>query len=639
MAATTSTSNTIPQEWLCPITYQIMTDPVIAPDGRTYERANIEEWLRIHGTSPFTRERVNVDQLIPNIAIRDIIQSGIGGGVHVETNPIMIPTHKVDPSKTIYCLIDRSGSMGIFIDTPGYESDGFNRLDLVKHSVRTIIHSLTPDYSLGIVSFDIRAKMEMEPVLMNGMGKAQAVHSMENIECGSTTNIWDGIRMIMNRHTSGDTPTILLFTDGESNVDPPRGIVPTLEREISRTGISPTIHTLGFGYDINSSILHDIGSKTGGLFGFIPDCTMIGSVFVNILAHVMSGGRGSESVQWPDLVEYLRRVSSSDYVYDNQDQQKHEIGVLLDKLILAHKSDERLKNVCDDIHNESEDKGQIEKAVSKSEWFKKWGQHYLRSLHLAHKNGVCINFKDASLQDYKTPEFTECQERIEDTFINLPSPIPSNTRIRSAITNGQQIATPMSVYYNASSGCFTGDTLVRVCNNYSYKLADDEPHKYRTIRDLRVGDWVVSANNESAQIRYIIKFVNHTSEVVRLSEALTISAYHPVRRYRGVAYGTHIKWEFPRDIAGGYQETHDLYNLVLERGGTIYTPTHECVVFGHNIHTDEVVSHNYFGTNAIVNDIADEDEKQGREGVIVVDRLQEIRDPIDGKVVKYIFNQ
>lgn len=636
-----TTSDTIPQEWLCPITYQIMTDPVIAPDGRTYERVNIEEWLRINGTSPFTRERVNIDQLIPNLALRDIIQSGIGGdeSSSVETNPVIVQTHKPDPTKTIYCLIDRSGSMGLFIDTPGYESDGFNRLDLIKHAVRTIIHSLTPDYSLGIVSFSQSARMDMEAVLMNNTGKARAIHIIESIKHTSTTNIWDGIRMIMNKHARGDTPTILLFTDGESNVDPPRGIVLTLEREISRTGINPTIHTLGFGYDINSSVLHDIGSKTGGLFGFIPDCTMIGSVFVNVLAHVMSGGSGSESVQWPELVDYLRNVSSPEFVYDTPDHHLHDTGVLLDRLLLSYDNDSRLRNVCEDIQSESEDKGQIEKAMSKPEWFKKWGQHYLRSLHLAHKNGVCINFKDSSLQDYKTTDFAEWQERIEDIFINLPSPIPSNTRVRSAITSGHQMATPMSVYYNESSGCFTGDTLVRVCDNHSYKIPNDESHKYCTIQDLRVGDWVVSANNESAQIRYITKFVNHTSKIVRLSHGLTISAYHPVRRYMGILNRSIVNWEFPRDIAGSYQETHDLYNLVLSRGGTIYTPSHECVVFGHGIHTDEVVSHDYFGTNAIVSDIAEEDEKQGGSGFIVVDRLQEIRDPVDGKVIKYVFNQ
>lgn len=616
----------VPQEWLCPITYEIMEDPVICPDGRSYERSNIIEWLRVHGTSPFTRESVSIDQLIPNLTLRDLIHKRNVKSEHKE------------PTKTIYCLIDRSGSMGMMIHTPGYENDGFNRLDLVKHSVRTIIHSLTPDYSLGIVSFSESARLDMEPMCMNGIGKARATHIMERITQSSTTNIWDGIRLIMSKHSRGDSPTIFLFTDGESNIDPPRGILPTLTREITRTGVNPTIYTLGFGYDINSAILHDIGSITGGLFGFIPDCTMIGSVFVNLLAHSMSGS-GGESTRWPELVSYIARVTNTNYTYTSEHTEKQKIMELLDRLVLTYENDSYLRNVCEDLQHESPDKGQIGKAVSNPRWFKSWGIHYLRSLHLAHSKCACINFKDSSLQDYKTPGFTKYQDRIEDVFVNLPSPIPSNLHIRNAILTGSQAPTPMSVYYNASSGCFTGSTLIRVCDARSYKIPDDEPHRYRPIRDLRVGDWVVSANQESAKIRFITRFVNHKSHITQLSNTLTISAYHPVRRYMALPYGYTPEWEFPCDIAGASIETHDLYNLVLENGSVIYTPSHECVVFGHGLFTNDIVSHDYFGTNAIVDDIAEENEKQGGNGFVIVHRLQEIRDSTTGKVIKYVFNQ
>jgi len=33
-----------------------MTDPVIFPDGYTYERSAIEEWLKKHANSPYTRQ-------------------------------------------------------------------------------------------------------------------------------------------------------------------------------------------------------------------------------------------------------------------------------------------------------------------------------------------------------------------------------------------------------------------------------------------------------------------------------------------------------------------------------------------------------------------------------------------------------
>ena len=33
---------------LCPITYEIMEDPVIAYDGHSYERKAIKEWYRLN---------------------------------------------------------------------------------------------------------------------------------------------------------------------------------------------------------------------------------------------------------------------------------------------------------------------------------------------------------------------------------------------------------------------------------------------------------------------------------------------------------------------------------------------------------------------------------------------------------------
>jgi hypothetical protein len=45
MADTTS-------NFLCSITHQLMTDPVTDPDGNSYERSAIENWLKEHSTSP-----------------------------------------------------------------------------------------------------------------------------------------------------------------------------------------------------------------------------------------------------------------------------------------------------------------------------------------------------------------------------------------------------------------------------------------------------------------------------------------------------------------------------------------------------------------------------------------------------------
>eukprot|EP00210_Caulerpa_lentillifera_P006948 g6643.t1 len=57
----------------CPITLEVMRDPVIASDGHTYEREAIERWLRCKTGSPVTRQPLSSSMLIPNIAMKYII--------------------------------------------------------------------------------------------------------------------------------------------------------------------------------------------------------------------------------------------------------------------------------------------------------------------------------------------------------------------------------------------------------------------------------------------------------------------------------------------------------------------------------------------------------------------------------------
>ena len=58
----------------CPITHNIMNDPVICSDGQTYERSAIQTWLASNNTSPYTGAKLDNKVLIPNIALRQAIE-------------------------------------------------------------------------------------------------------------------------------------------------------------------------------------------------------------------------------------------------------------------------------------------------------------------------------------------------------------------------------------------------------------------------------------------------------------------------------------------------------------------------------------------------------------------------------------
>ena len=65
----------IPEDFLCPITFEIMEDPVICCDGHSYERAAIERWLTNHNTSPKTNAILQHHNVTANIALRGAIGS------------------------------------------------------------------------------------------------------------------------------------------------------------------------------------------------------------------------------------------------------------------------------------------------------------------------------------------------------------------------------------------------------------------------------------------------------------------------------------------------------------------------------------------------------------------------------------
>jgi STIP1 family protein 1 len=64
-------------DYLCgKISFEIMHDPVITPSGITYDKKDIEEHLqRVGHFDPVTRTPLTSEQLIPNLAMKEVIDS------------------------------------------------------------------------------------------------------------------------------------------------------------------------------------------------------------------------------------------------------------------------------------------------------------------------------------------------------------------------------------------------------------------------------------------------------------------------------------------------------------------------------------------------------------------------------------
>ena len=63
----------MPAQYRCPISQELMEDPVATSDGHTYERREIFRWLCTHNTSPLTGATLPNKALTPAIALRQLI--------------------------------------------------------------------------------------------------------------------------------------------------------------------------------------------------------------------------------------------------------------------------------------------------------------------------------------------------------------------------------------------------------------------------------------------------------------------------------------------------------------------------------------------------------------------------------------
>ena len=65
----------VPPDFYCPITGELMNEPVSDPEGHTYEKNEILRWLSTNPISPLTRTPLNSSQLTDNIAMKRSIES------------------------------------------------------------------------------------------------------------------------------------------------------------------------------------------------------------------------------------------------------------------------------------------------------------------------------------------------------------------------------------------------------------------------------------------------------------------------------------------------------------------------------------------------------------------------------------
>lgn len=660
-------TNNIPQEFICPITLSIMDNPVICDDGYTYEREAI---IRLpNSLSPMTRQPINKTNLIPNRAIKDAIERyKLGTGLNIQSqsqsqltsNPQLIlqlsnisgivrspwndklyhikyksrdsDYNDTRYSTTLIAVLDTSGSMGesCSIGT-GAEDDGFTRLNLLQHSMNTVIEMLEPGDELVLIQFNSTSQYIFNETI-NQVNKPRAKSIIDSLVPGGGTYIWNGLRQAYESalRASNTNVHIMLLTDGQASDTPydelKRYLRITRPEEQNEILKNVKLTTFGFSYDINSKILFDMAEYAGGGFSFIPDASMVGTTFCNYLGNILSPDLFVAQIEQIDssaltdfeqitqfesieddikyeLIRYhtyleLKNIceaaGSGRIINSGAKTQLEQFGLWIKNLILATSQQSNyfnlLTNLLKDWESVNENEAQISKAISRADWFRKWGYHYLLSLSLGHMTRQSHNFKDQGVQLYGSNMFNQIKEHAYQVFSTIQPPRPSRRT--------QVVRTSMSHYVDNNSGCFAPQCKI--------KLVDGSliPLNKLTGKELVFQGMGV----DGAKIKYIVQTeIREGKKTMCKIGDLIISEYHPISIFDA---SNTDNWVFPINIKTPKEYNMDcMYNIVLESGYWVEIEGIRCVSLGHQLTefdtSNKILEHDYFGTSKVIEDLED----------------------------------
>lgn len=321
-------SNAILETITCPITQCVMRDPVQGCDGHTYERSAIMSALAIKQESPMTRQRMTINDLKPNVALRFLCDNynvwiGASPVTSPVTSPVLTPEKKLTLDHTmtsnstisnkllltfdvngesnnhlsqdIVLVIDRSGSMQSQVEAKDVNGqnleNGLSIQDIVNHSAKTIVQTLDPQSRICIIKFDNNIDVVTPLMCATDANKVQIMASINTIKPGGQTNIWGALeralQILEGRDDKSRNSAILMLTDGIPNVSPAHGEVETLKRLRKTKNFTCPIYTFGFGYNLQTTLLYDLAKYSNGGNAHIPDGNMIATVFCNFIATIL----------------------------------------------------------------------------------------------------------------------------------------------------------------------------------------------------------------------------------------------------------------------------------------------------------------------------------------------------------------
>lgn len=310
----------IPSELICPISQTLMKDPITLGCGHTFDREGLDSWARANSTCPTCRINFSNESLVTNWTLKSLIEnlnspmqnfsldsqastdqilvelksnptelvSNVNGLVCLNSSDInlCLEVKDSDTRRPVFfvCVIDISGSMGSIVGN-GEGGKAFTRLDLVKHVLNVIIASLNESDCLSLITYSDNSELLLEPSKMNEENKQKAKNCLRVLEPTNCTYTYQGIQLaygVIKNSPESYLKSIILLTDGQ---DSEGNEILQAKFDRLQKPSQVQMNTFGFSNDIDSGILEKLANKAGGIFGFIPDQSMIGTIFLNFLAN------------------------------------------------------------------------------------------------------------------------------------------------------------------------------------------------------------------------------------------------------------------------------------------------------------------------------------------------------------------
>jgi hypothetical protein len=157
---------------------------------------------------------------------------------------------------------------------------------------------------------------------------------------------------------------------------------------------------------------------------------------------------------------------------------------------------------------------------------------------------------------------------------------------------------------------------------------------YKNVSNLSKGDLVKLANGNISKVECVIKtvFDYNYNNLVKVNESLHLTPYHPIK--------INDIWYFPKDldfVKKSELECNAIYSFILEdrgAGSGMIIGNIECATLGHGITNDITISHPFFGTEEVINNLKLSPDYS--KGLVVLKENSLIRDSNTGLVNRII---